>query len=107
TRQRCADQSLMPGFHKVLEVWQAGDIWDVSDKVYPWYFDFEGERRFNLYEWRAIGNPDITGTSWNDPNLADEIKARLSDWNRSANANFAKSFEELEGGLETFYSAEE
>lgn len=104
THQRFKDAALMPGFHKVLEVWQKGDIWDVSDKSYPWYFDFEGERRLNLYEWMGIGNADITGAGWADPNLADMVKSRLSDWNRNINENFVKSTDEMEAGLKTYYN---
>lgn len=104
THQRFKDAALMPGFHKVLEVWQKGDIWDVSDKSYPWYFDFEGERRLNLYEWMSIGNADITGAGWADPNLADTVKSRLSDWNRNINENFVKSTDEMEAGLKTYYN---
>jgi hypothetical protein len=107
THKRFADKNLMPGFHEVLEVWQRGDIWDVSDKAYPWFHNFEGERRINLYEWQAIGNPDITGTSWTDPNLADAVKAKLADWNRAANENFVQSATEMEEGLKTFYSTAE
>lgn len=103
THQRFADESLMPGFHKVLELWRRGDVWDVSDKAYPWYHDFEGGRRENLYEWFAIGDADITGADWNDPNLADVVKSRLSDWNRNINQNFERSYAEMKRGMETYY----
>jgi hypothetical protein len=103
THARFADEDLMPGFHEVLRLWQEGEIWDVSDKVFPWFHDFEGTRRVNLYEWQSIGNADVTGTTWNDPNLADTIKSRLADWNRSINANFEQSLAEMEAGLATFY----
>ncbi len=106
THQRYADADQMPGFHKVLEIWQAGQIWDVSDKSYPWYHDFEGGRRLNLYEWSQIGNAEVTGAGWLDPNLADVIKSRLTDWNRSANENFRASAAEIQAGIERFYSAE-
>jgi maltose-binding protein MalE len=106
THQRFADEARMPGFHKVLEIWQDGQIWDVSDKSFPWYHDFEGERRLNLYEWSQIGNAEITGAGWLDPNLADVVKSRLSDWERSINGNFRTSVAEMEAGLERFYSVE-
>jgi len=107
THQRFKDKALMPGFHKVLEIWQNGDIWDVSDKAYPWYFNFEGERRANMYQWQNIGVADVTGTSWSDPNLADTVKSKLTDWDRSINENFSKSYLELMQGLEEFYNTEE
>lgn len=104
THARFADEALMPGFHRVLELWQEGQIWDVSDKSFPWYHDFEGERRLNLYEWTQIGNPEVTGAGWLDPNLADVVKSRLSDWDRSINENFRRSAAEIEAGLDRFYS---
>ncbi len=103
THQRFQDPNRMPGFHAVLDIWRKGQIWDVSDKSYPWFHDFEGDRRPNLFEWMNIGNADITGAGWNDPNLADVIKSRLADWNRNINQNFERSAAELQTGLQRFY----
>ena len=37
THQRFADANKMPGFHYILELWEQGAFWDVSDKAYPWF----------------------------------------------------------------------
>lgn len=103
THRRFADEALMPGFHTVLDIWREGEVWDVSDKVFPWYHDFEGERRVNFHEWWQIGSEEAAGASWLSPNLADVVRSNLSDWNRGVNENFARSYAELREGLAEFY----
>jgi len=104
THQRFADPEKMPGFHKVLEIWEAGQFWDVSDKSYPWYHDFEGARRENLFEFQQMWNVDVTGAIRTEANWADNVKARLSEWNDLANARFAESFAEVKKGFEQYYN---
>lgn len=101
--ERFKDAALMPGFQKVLEIWQKGDVWDISDKSQPWYIYVEGERRNALYEWSALGNADITGAGWMDPGLADTVKSRLSDWDRSSNENFRASEAQMLEGMAKYY----
>lgn len=101
--QRFADADLMPGFHEVLALWEAGQFWDVSDKAYPWFHDFEGARRANLYEFENMWNPEIAGAARTEANWADNVKARLAEWDDLSDARFAESFEALNQGLQEFY----
>jgi hypothetical protein len=100
---RYADASLMPGFQEVLRIWEKGQFWDISDKAYPYYHDADGTRRSNLYEWENMWNPDVSGAMRTDANWADNVKARLSEWNNLTNQRFKESFEALNKGLKEFY----
>jgi hypothetical protein len=102
--QRFADTSLMPGFAKVLDIYEKGQFWDVSDKAYPYFYSVEGTRRENLYEWKNYWNPDINGgVSKGDADFINTLLGNLSEWNRLSNERFAQSFDELQSGLKRFY----
>ena len=98
-----ADASLKPGFHKVLEIWESGNIWDVSDKTTPWHYDQEGELRPNLYEFENYWNSDIVGATRTDSNWSDLVKSKLADWSELSNKRFEESYESLRQGLKTYY----
>lgn len=101
---RFKDETLMPGFHKVLEIYESGQFWDVSDKAYPYFYSEAGTRRTNLYEWKEYWNPEINGgVEKGDANFTDTVLGNLSTWNELANERFALSFAELETGLRTYY----
>jgi ABC-type glycerol-3-phosphate transport system substrate-binding protein len=103
SHQRFADENLMPGFHKVIEIWRAGQFWDISDKSFPLFHDFEGARRHNLHEFNSMWNTDIAGARRTDPNWLDNVKARLPEWNRLSNERFVESVAALEAALGEFY----
>jgi hypothetical protein len=103
THQRFACRDTMPGFHYVLELWQDGQIWDVSDKSYPWTYEFEGSMRNITYEWDNSWNPDVTGAARTDANWLDQIYARLPGWNEQFNQRWADKFISVEEALERYY----
>jgi len=103
THKRFADKNKMPGFHKVLEIWEKGQIWDISDKSYPYYHDFEGTSRPNLYEWKNYWDKNITGAMRTDANFVDVLKSKLNDWNIVSNERFRKSVEDLREALKKYY----
>jgi ABC-type glycerol-3-phosphate transport system substrate-binding protein len=101
---RFKDETLMPGFHKVLEIYESGQFWDVSDKAYPYFYSEAGTRRENLYEWKNYWNPEINGgVEKGDANFTDTVLGNLATWNELANERFALSYAELETGLRTYY----
>lgn len=101
--ERFADEDAMPGFHYVLELWELGQFWDVSDKTYPWFHDFEGARRSNLYEFENMWNAEIVGALRTEANWADNVKARLAEWDALADQRFAESHQAVLDGLAEFY----
>ncbi len=102
--QRFADQSLMPGFHEVLRIYEEGQFWDISDKSFPYFYNVEGTRRENLYEWKNYWNADINGgVEKGDADFVNTILGNLATWNEDANARFAESFEGMQEGLIRFY----
>jgi hypothetical protein len=103
THRRFADKAKMPGFQYVLKLWEDGQFWDVSDKAYPWYYEFEGSNRPIVYEWENCWNVDVTGATRTDANWLDQMYARLPDWNTQFNQRWADKFVALKAGLETYY----
>ncbi|HAO61364.1 MAG TPA: hypothetical protein DCQ90_05365 [Erysipelotrichaceae bacterium] len=104
---RFKDAAVMPGFHEVLKIWEAGQFWAVSDKAYPWTYDFEGASRPIIYEWDNIWNPEVAGARRTDANWADSVKSKLSDWNTAINQRFEDASASLKNGLKTFYGFED
>ena len=103
THARFADKDKMPGFQYILELWEDGQFWDISDKAYPWNYEFEGSSRGILYEWSNYWNPDITGAARTDANWLDQIYSRLPEWNTNFNERFATQFKLLTEGINRFY----
>lgn len=103
THKRFADTAKMPGFAKVLDIWEKGQFWDISDKSYPFYHDFEGERRLNLYEWKNMWNPEIAGAARSDSNYVDVVKSKLYDWNQVTNERFTTATLELQNAMKKYY----
>ncbi|BCJ99330.1 ABC transporter substrate-binding protein [Anaerocolumna chitinilytica] len=103
THQRYKDKDKMPGFQKVVELWEKGQFWDVSDKAYPYYITEDGTKKACNYEWSNYYNKDITGAFRVDANWLDQIKAKLPDWNTTINARFVESENQLKDGLKNYY----
>jgi hypothetical protein len=100
---RFADENLMPGFQYVLELWEDGQIWDVSDKCYPWYYEEEGERRMILQEYLNMWDAQYAGAIRTEANWSDNVKARLSEWDDLSDARFKASFDAINEAIEEFY----
>ena len=101
--QEFSDAAVKPGFHKVLELWEAGEIWDVSDKTTPWFYDQDGERRTILHEYENYWNKDIVGATRTDASWSDLVKSKLSDWSDLSNQRFAEAYDNLKIALKEFY----
>lgn len=101
--KRYGDAELMPGFQYVVELWANGDIWDISDKTYPYYVTEDGTRKECMYEWLNVTNSDVVGVAVTDANWLDTVKANLADWNTKINERFKTAEESLVNGLKTYY----
>lgn len=107
---RFKNATLMPGWQKVLEIWEAGQVWDVSDKAYPWNYDNEGVSTPILYEWQNIynpavvtGDPDATGPLRHEAGWTAAVLAKLAQWNTDINARYVTVEADLRAGLKEFY----
>lgn len=105
-----ADKDQFPGFHFMMEKFAAGNVKDVSDKAYPWYYDKDGTRTEILFEWNNFnmpavltGNPDATSPRRTDAGFTDAVLAKLPEWNTLANTRFANEVALLKAGLKTHY----
>ncbi len=102
--QRFSDSTVMPGFHEVIRIYEAGQFWDVSDKSFPFFYTIEGSREPNLGEWKEYWNPDINGGfEKGDAGFEDAVLGLLPTWNEDSNARFKESFDDLQEGLIYFY----
>jgi hypothetical protein len=101
--KRFADKNKMPGFHYVLELWERGQFWDVCDKTYPWYYDFEGSSRAIPYEWENAWNREVTGSERYESNWLDHIYARLPDWNTAINRRWETEYQKVQSALNRYY----
>ena len=104
THARYKNNPNMPGWQAVLELWEAGQVWDYSDKAYPRFFEYDGSSREILFEWHNSWNPDVNGgVRRTDANWLDTIKARMPDWNREINERFERVFAETDDAIARFY----
>ena len=56
THQRFADKEKMPGWQKILELWEKGQIWDISDKAFPFRTTDDQDQVVECaYEWLTCG----------------------------------------------------
>ena len=91
------------GWNKCIELWESGQMWDVSDKAYPYYIQEDGVDKECLYEWTYYyEDAQMTAKRASDGWL-DEIKSKLPEWNTLANERFAQAEEELRTALTDFY----
>ncbi len=104
THTRFADANKMPGFKRILELWEAGEFWDVSDKAYPWTYEFEGSMRNITYEWDNYYNAEIVGATRTDANWLDQMYSHLPDWNEQFNSRWADKFKSVSNALLEYYS---
>ena len=104
---RYLDKDLMPGFQYVLELWEKGEMWDISDKTYLYHIIEDGTRVNNLREWLSATNAEALGVGTTDANWLDTVKAKLGDWNETINARFVKAEGKLKEGLMKYYGLTE
>lgn len=104
THQRYADKEKMPGWHYIVEIWEKGQMWNVTDKVFPQKFNDEsGSRITNTTEWNNFNKADVAGALRASDNFVDTVKSKLADWNTVANERYALAFEQLKQGLKDNY----
>ena len=103
THTRYGDAEKMPGFQYVVQLWEDGQIWDVSDKCYPWYVYEDGTRKECVYEWLNLTNADVVGVPVTDASWLDTVKANLPEWNKKMNERLAEAQNSLKEGLKTYY----
>ena len=103
THARYGDADLMPGFQEVVRLWSEGQIWDVSDKTYPYYVYVDGTEVKCLNEWSTCYDASIAGVGATDPSWVDTVKANLADWSAKSNARFLEARTNLCEGLKTYY----
>ena len=97
------DAAKMPGWQKCLELWENGDIWDVSDKAYPGKIQEDGVDKECLYEWTYYYKDEIMSAKRASDGWLDEIKSKLPEWNTLANERFAEADASLKEALTDFY----
>lgn len=100
THVRCKD---MPGWKKCMELWEAGEIWEVTEKTYPSTIQVDGTVKQCLDEWNNYWQEDKMTAKRASDGWLDEIKSKLPEWNRLANERFQEAEQQLKDALKDFY----
>uniref|UniRef100_UPI004055ED37 hypothetical protein n=1 Tax=Acetatifactor sp. TaxID=1872090 RepID=UPI004055ED37 len=91
------------GWNAVLDIWENGQMWDVSDKAYPLTILEEGVEKACMYEWTYYYQDDNMTAKRAADGWLDEIKSKLPEWNTKANERFALAEQQLRTALTDFY----
>jgi len=102
-RQVFADESSFPGLHFVKQLWERGQIYDVSSQTIPWHVNEEGSPRSVMDEFENIWNPDVVGAARTDANWLDMVLSRLSEWNELTNNRFRQADQMIREALIRFH----
>ena len=102
-RQLFSNRNAMPGFHRVLELYEAGSFAAFADMAHVWWYEFEGERRHIMFEWYNIGTEDVAGAEVWEPAWLDNVLARLPGWETEMNQRFRDGTESVITAIERFY----
>ncbi len=103
THAKYADADKMPGWQKCLELWESGEMWDVSDKAYPMKIQEDGVDKECMYEWTYYYLEEMITAKRASDGWLDEIKSKLPEWNTLANERFVKADADLKKALTDFY----
>ena len=100
---RFGDPNQMPGFHKVIELWQEGQLVFNIDRTFPIHHEFEGSRRQIMHEWNRKWAEDAVGADYSNPNWLDMVYARLPEWDALFDARWREVFVDIDNSLARFY----
>lgn len=91
------------GWNAVVQVWENGQMWDVSDKAYPLTILEDGVEKACMYEWTNYYTEENMNAKRAADGWLDEIKSKLPEWNTKANDRFALAEQQLKTALTDFY----
>ena len=91
------------GWQKVLEIWKAEKYWDYADKCKALSITENGETKDCLYEWNNKWDEEVAGSWMTDKNWVDNVKSRLSDWNKKINDRLETAQKQLKDKLKENY----
>ena len=91
------------GFQEVLKIWQDGKTWDYIDKCWTSTISENGDTTNTLYEWVNCGQEEVAGAWFTDKDWADNVKARLADWNETCNKRIDTAQSQLKDALKEYY----
>ena len=99
------------GFQEVLKIWKEGkntvvDYGDTCEKCWTKSVTENGEKKDTLYEWNHNGDEQVVGAWPGDKDWADNVKAKLSDWNSTINKRIDKAQTQLKDALKKYYNIE-
>ena len=104
-RARFLDANLMPGWQRVMELFEQGEFWEVAQQTFPWTFEFEGGSRAIGHEWWNRHTYAVTGAAEHEPQWVDLALSLMPEWDRVINERWAEAFERLYAAIDRFYPA--
>ncbi len=100
------DSTKFRGFNKVIELWQEGNIYGISDKAFPRYYHLDGDSTdyLILQKIDGFGNEELVGVSISDKeNWISTYSALLRSINKEVNGWYNSAFSELKATLRKYY----
>lgn len=94
------------GWQKILQIWEAGDSWDIADKCTSLSIVEKGETKRCMYEWENKWDEKVASSWMTDKNWVDNVKSRLADWDKSINQRLATAKEQLNTAIKENYNFE-
>lgn len=101
------DENSKPGFQQIVKLWKEGKIWDYTDKTTTISVTENGTKKECLYEWNHMWDESVAGAWQTDPDWVDNVKSKLSDWNKKMNERLEEAQKQLKDALVTYYGMKE
>lgn len=101
THQALKDPAKKPGFHEVMKIWESGKVY--GSMGIPQSLTVDGQTVWCVNDWWNAWNKELVGATTSEPNWLDNVYAKLPDWQKKINENFAKAEKESNESLKKFY----
>lgn len=101
-RERFTNADLMPGWHMIMELIEAGDFVQIDTRTDAIQFVEGGVRVNAMADWNNLANL-IDDLAITEPGWADQVNARLADLTETTNEYLRRAAQEMEEALSRYY----
>lgn len=91
------------GFEKVVEMFKEGSSWAYTTKTWTTHVTENGEKKLTLFEWYNSNSDEVSGVWAGEANWADNVKAKLADWDEKCNERINTAQTQLKDALKQYY----
>ena len=102
-RQIFGNTNRFPGFHYVMDLWQAGQFWALWSNVFPLRHMHGTTNRLIYHEWQEKHSRSVVGAHETDLNWYDQIMVHLPNWDTLFNERWEDRFAQIYENMQRFY----